>query len=198
MESSPKMCVPEGVDFSEGRHCRIAPTTILKGRGRLVVDDYVTIEDHVMIDLGSSAAGEVYLRSRSKIKIGGVLRCYNGQISVGHRTTIGEYTVVAGHGGVHIGAHVGIASHCSLTASNHLFGDHEAPFRYRGETAAGIVVEDDVWIAAGVRILDGVSIGTGSVIGAGAVVSRPMPQHMVCVGIPCRPVRSTHPNQTKP
>ncbi|MEZ4484842.1 MAG: DapH/DapD/GlmU-related protein [Syntrophotaleaceae bacterium] len=38
-----------------------------------------------------------------------------------------------------------------------------------------MIIGDDVWIGAGVRILDGVRIGKGSVIGAGAVVAKDVP-----------------------
>jgi maltose O-acetyltransferase len=57
-------------------------------------------------------------------------------------------------------------------------------------TSAPIVVEDDVWIGAGVIVLPGVIIGARSVIGAGSVVNRSIPPDSLAVGNPCRVVRA--------
>jgi len=38
-----------------------------------------------------------------------------------------------------------------------------------------VVIEDDVWLGAGVIVQDGVRIGKGSVVGAGAVVREDIP-----------------------
>jgi acetyltransferase-like isoleucine patch superfamily enzyme len=161
----------------------------IRGRGHISIAEFATIEDDVTIDLGSSGHGYVRIASRAKLKIGVVLRCYGGAISIGHRTTIGEYCVVFAHGGVEVGAHVGIGPHTTIAASQHITEALDIPMRYQGETAAGVLIEDDVWIGSGVRVLDGVTIGHGSVVGAGSVVTRRMPARFVCHGVPCRPVR---------
>ena len=49
-----------------------------------------------------------------------------------------------------------------------------------------MVIEDDVWIAAGVTICPGVTIGKNSIIGAGSVVTKSIPENVVAYGIPCR------------
>ena len=175
------------VDIGIG--CSIASTARVRGHGRLCIGPYSTIEDYVLLDLGQSGTGRIEVGSRTKLKQGAVLRTYNGTITLGHRTTLGEYNVLAAQGGISIGAHVGVGPHCSFAASNHIFSGDGVPFRYRGEVASGIEIEDDVWIAAGVRVLDGVRVGRGCAIGAGAVVTRSMPACHVCFGVPCRPVR---------
>ena len=55
---------------------------------------------------------------------------------------------------------------------------------------APIIIEDDVWIGAGVIILPGVTIGRAVVIGAGAVVTQDVPAGTVVAGIPARPLRN--------
>jgi acetyltransferase-like isoleucine patch superfamily enzyme len=60
----------------------------------------------------------------------------------------------------------------------------------------GIVIEDDVWIGAGARILDGVTIARGSVIGAGSVVTKSTQPYSIVVGVPAKIVSSRLANQS--
>ena len=48
------------------------------------------------------------------------------------------------------------------------------------------MIEDDVWIGAGTKILSGVHIGRGAVIGAQSVVNKDIPDYAIAVGIPAR------------
>jgi len=45
------------------------------------------------------------------------------------------------------------------------------------------------YLGAGVTVLHGCNIGAGSVVGAGAVVTRPVPERVLAVGVPARVVR---------
>jgi acetyltransferase-like isoleucine patch superfamily enzyme len=58
------------------------------------------------------------------------------------------------------------------------------PIKDQGFTAKGISIEDDVWLGAGVKVLDGVKIGTGSIVGAGSVVTSDLPAFSVATGVP--------------
>lgn len=56
-------------------------------------------------------------------------------------------------------------------------------------TTAPIVIEDDVWLAAGVTVLPGVRIGKGSVISAGSLVNVNIPPMSLAGGVPCKIIR---------
>lgn len=48
---------------------------------------------------------------------------------------------------------------------------------------------NNVWLGAGVHIVQGVNIGDNSVIGAGSVVLSDIPPNVVAAGNPCRVIR---------
>jgi acetyltransferase-like isoleucine patch superfamily enzyme len=51
-----------------------------------------------------------------------------------------------------------------------------------------IVLEDEVWLGAGVIVLKGVRIGRGASVGAGSVVTRDVAGGTVVAGVPARPI----------
>jgi putative colanic acid biosynthesis acetyltransferase WcaF len=77
-----------------------------------------------------------------------------------------------------------ISQYSFLCTSSHDYTRPDMPLIY-----SDIEVGSECWIAAGVFVGPGVKIGNGSVIGARAVVSRSMPERMVCAGNPCRPIK---------
>jgi len=110
-------------------------------------------------------------------------------ITIGKNCFLGEFNVIRGQGGVAIGDNVYTGPMVKLVAVNHVFADPDRPIREQGITAQGIVVEDDVWLGAGVTVVDGVTIGRGSVIGAGAVVTTDIPPYSIAIGVPAKPVK---------
>ena len=110
-------------------------------------------------------------------------------IRVGRDCFIGEANVIRGQGGVTIGNDVYTGPLVQILAVNHVYSDPDTPIREQGITAQGITIEDDVWLAAGVIVLDGVRIGRGSVIGAGAVVTGDIPPYGIAVGSPAHVVK---------
>ena len=74
-----------------------------------------------------------------------------------------------------------------LTPTHPLDGD----LRGAGlEGAEPIVLGENVWLGGGAIVCPGVTIGANSVIGAGAVVTRDVPEGVLAVGVPAKPIRS--------
>ena len=51
-------------------------------------------------------------------------------------------------------------------------------------------MEDDVWIACGVRILAGVKVGKRSIIAAGAVVNKGVDSNSIVAGVPAVAIKT--------
>ncbi len=113
----------------------------------------------------------------------------DGSITLGNNTCLNAFCVVYGAGGVTIGDNTRIACHTVIVASSHVFDDPTRDIHVQGITAEGVTIGNDVWIGAGVRIVDGVTIGDHAVIGAGAVVTKDIPENAVAVGVPARVIR---------
>jgi acetyltransferase-like isoleucine patch superfamily enzyme len=140
--------------------------------------------------------GGVDIGDRSLVMHGAVLHVYNFRqlphagIRIGRDCLIGEYSVIRGQGGVEIGDRVYTSPLAQIVAVNHVFADPDRPFVEQGIVAAGIRIEDDVWIGSGAVVTDGVRIGRGAVIAAGAVVTSDVPPHTVAGGVPARVLRN--------
>jgi acetyltransferase-like isoleucine patch superfamily enzyme len=172
---------------AKGVNCRIHPTAMFEGE-----IEGIRLGDRVNID----AYAQVYAARNSRITIGN--RCTlashsivkaatkGAVIEIGEHTTLQSFSIIYGAGPVRIGNFVRIASHTSIIPVNKTFSETDIPIHSQPNSEVGITIEDDVWIASGVRILDGVTIGRGSVIAAGAVVTSSFPAMSVIAGIPAR------------
>jgi acetyltransferase-like isoleucine patch superfamily enzyme len=113
-----------------------------------------------------------------------------GNIVVGNRTSINQYCVINGYGGVSVGSDVLIAAFTSIYSSNHVFVDKSIPIARQGlSTKGGVRIEHNVWIGAHSVILDGVSIGEGSVVAAGSVVTSSLPAFGIYAGVPAKLIK---------
>lgn len=109
-------------------------------------------------------------------------------IRLGRNVFINQNCTAYDLGGIAIGDDVMIGPNVSLLTSGHPVDPSR---RHAGVTAAPIVIERNVWIAAGAIVVGGVTIGEGSVVAAGAVVTRDVPPNSLVAGNPARVVRST-------
>lgn len=132
------------------------------------------------------SGGSIIIGAGCFIDRGVVLRPLGGSISIGNNCSIHAYSVLYGGGGLTIGNDVLIAAHTLIVPSNHVYRDSNRLIRDQGLSLVGIVIEDDVWLGAGSRILDGVRIAKGTVVGCGAVVTRSTDMNTVVVGVPAR------------
>lgn len=152
------------------------------------VDTSVRIYPNVVFN--TEYGGSITVGAKSELLHGVILMTYGGNIKIGENCSINPYTVLYGHGNLTIGNNVLIAGHVLIIPANHIFDDLSVPINQQGETRKGIVIEDNVWIGSGCRILDGVVISSGAIIAAGAVVNRDVPSNTIVGGVPARIIKT--------
>ena len=60
---------------------------------------------------------------------------------------------------------------------------------YRTGKDKPVIIEDNVWLGYGVKVLKGVHIGKNSLIGINSVVTKDVPANVVAAGNPCRVIK---------
>lgn len=177
-----------GLLFPGLRGAFLGKSVALRSPHHVCLGRDVMIDDHVQLFATSRAPAAIelgdgcFVRSFASLNAGPP----DGYIRIGKGSSIGQYVLLYGNGGLDIGENVMIAGFASVIASSHNYDEPDIPINAQGYTARGIHIEDNVWIGAGARILDGVTIGCGAIVGANAVVNRSVAPGTRVGGVPAR------------
>lgn len=149
------------VDLAE--HCFVAPSAVLiAAHGK-----------RIRVGARSSIAAECFL---------------HGPVELGDDVSLNARCHIdGGTKGVRIGDSTRIAEGCRLVAFDHGM-DPAAEVRAQRCTSEGIEIGKDVWIGAGVGVVDGVTIGDHAVVGMGSVVTRSVADWEIVAGSPARKI----------
>ncbi|MDD5151449.1 MAG: DapH/DapD/GlmU-related protein [Flavobacterium sp.] len=60
-----------------------------------------------------------------------------------------------------------------------------------------VIIHDNVWLGEFVSVLPGVTIGKGTIVGANSVVSKSLPENVIAVGTPAKPIKKFNFNTQK-
>ena len=149
------------------------------------ISQFADIEDSVRGSIISIGDGS-YIDSFVKIKAAGGV----GNVSIGKSTFINSGTVIYIGNGVKLGDNVSIGANCVIAPTSHEYRSADRLHQHQGfmPSNGGIIIEDDVWIGAGVVLLDGSRVAKGSVIGAASLVRGLTVPFGVYVGNPLRQI----------
>jgi virginiamycin A acetyltransferase len=113
-----------------------------------------------------------------------------GDVHIGRNCSINSGVVIYIGNGVTIGDDVAIGANTTIAPTNHEFRDPARPINTQRFLASrgGIVIEDDVWIAANCVLLDGAVLRRGSVVAAGSLVRHELEPYSVNVGSPAKTI----------
>ncbi len=115
------------------------------------------------------------------------------QLLIGNNVGIGWRTSISVGNKIKIGNNVRIAGDCYLSG----YPGHpvNAQDRAKGlpdteEQIGDIILEDDVWLATGVKVMSGVTIGKGTIVASGSVVTKDLPNNVLAAGSPAKIIKS--------
>lgn len=132
-----------------------------------------------------------------------------------HRTCCVEFGVVFSRAGarIHENAYIGPRCHIGLAdigrdvmlaacvhvpsgAHTHGTADASVPMRDQAGDLRLVTIGEGAWIGQAAVVL--ADVGRHTIVGAGAVVTKPLPDHVVAAGVPARVIRSRIDGATGP
>jgi putative colanic acid biosynthesis acetyltransferase WcaF len=105
-------------------------------------------------------------------------------LNFGDECGVANGAILYSQGYITIGRRAVISQGAQLCSGTHDYTDPGFPL-----VTSPINVGDHAWVAAEAFVHPGISIGEGCVIGARSVVTKDMPDWMVCAGHPCKPIK---------
>jgi serine O-acetyltransferase len=105
------------------------------------------------------------------------------QVELNKPVSIGSELYLPHPFGIVIAADVRIGNRCCIYGL----------VRFLHTPSGSAVIEDDVFLSDGAKLVGGVTVGKGALIGAGAVVTKNVPPGVVAVGVPARVIKQRAP-----
>jgi acetyltransferase-like isoleucine patch superfamily enzyme len=151
---------------------------------KIAIGDNSFIDDNAVLDAKGEANEGIRVGANVYIGRNTALSCKEGSIFLDDYVNISANCSLLSETKIRLGRYSFLAGECYLVAGgNHRITDTTAPIMFQPSLdKGGIAIGEDVWLGAGVIVLDGVSIGRGSVVGAGAVVAASLPDFSYAVG----------------
>jgi acetyltransferase-like isoleucine patch superfamily enzyme len=162
---------------------------VLRHPGKIRVGDDVTVDDLVMLDAKGTTNRGITIGNGVFLGRGTILSCKDGDITLGDHVNIGFHSEIFSGSSVTVGHHGLFAAYTYLVGGGHEFESTERAVIDQPRSSRGIALGSNVWLGAGVKVLDGVTIGSDVVVGAGAVVTEDLPDGAVAAGLPARVLR---------
>lgn len=117
-------------------------------------------------------------------------------LNFGSNVQMNDYVHITAMESVKIGNNVLIASKVYISDCSHgsYAGDEndsnpDSIPTERPLFAKPVIIKDNVWLGEFVSVLPGVTIGKGTIVGANSVVSKSLPDYVIAVGTPAKPIK---------
>lgn len=110
-------------------------------------------------------------------------------LEIGDNVSIHPLSYINASGGVIIGNDVSIAHSTSILSEEHTYSNLMRKIKDQGHEFKKTMIDNNVWIGAGVRVLAGSVISSGSIVAAGAVVKGEFKENIIIGGIPAKIIK---------
>ena len=173
-----------------GRGVIFGTNIVLRHPHKIHLGDHVVIDDNCVLDAKGIDNKGIFIGKGVFIGRNSIVYCKDGNIYIGNNSVIAFNCELFSANTVTLGENVLIAAYSYLNGGTHNFDRTDIPIMQQDRSGKGIVIEDNVWLGANVKVLDGVTIGKDAVITAGAVVDKDIPPLSIAGGVPARVVRA--------
>jgi len=150
----------------------------------LVINDDCYIADNVEL----SSKDYVVIGKGAKIHEGCIVS--GTVIKIGELVFISRYSTIQGNN-IDIGSESILSAFVYIVDNAHYIDPETGKITLEKGNTSPIIVEENVWICTGSRILRGVTLGRSSVIAAGSVVTHDVPERSFAANIPAKTIRKT-------
>ncbi len=171
---------------SVGRNVVFGANVVLRHPHKIFIGDNVVIDDSCVLDAKGRDNTGIVIGDNVFVGRNSLVYCQNGNICIGDNANIGSNCQIFSANSVNIGQDVLMGAYSYLVGGGHIAQDTTIPINRQGRKALGITVEEDVWLGAGVTVLDGMTIGKGVIVGAGAVVKDSASSYAIIGGVPAK------------
>ena len=172
---------------SVGQGSVFGANIVLRHPKKIKIGKNVVIDDNVLIDAKGINNNGIDIKDDVFIGRNSILSCKDGNIFLDDRANIGSNCYLFSSNSIKVGKDVLVAGFSYIVGGgNYSIEKLDIPInqQYDFEGKGGVVIEDNVWIAAHAVVLDGVKVNSGSVLAAGTIVSKSVPPMSIVGGIP--------------
>lgn len=173
-----------------GRGVTFGTNVVLRHPHKIHLGDNVVIDDNCVLDAKGAENKGLFIGSGAFIGRNTILSCKNGDIHLGDNVNMGFNCQIFSASEVKLGKNCLIAAYCYMIGGTHTMDRLDIPPLEQKRVSQGIIMEDNLWLGAGVKVTDGVRIGRDAIIGTSAVVTRDIPEYAIAVGIPAKVIRN--------
>lgn len=126
---------------------------------------------------GAKVGKSVIIRSTARVT-------YPWELEIGDFAWVGDDVELYNWSPIHIQENAVVSQRSYICTATHDYTDPSFPL-----TSKPITIEEQAWIATDCFIAPGVTIKRGAIIGSRSSVYSDMPEAMICIGNPAKPVK---------
>lgn len=179
----------KGLFRSCGKGLIVGRSCVFRHAAKICVGTGVTIDDMSLVDARGAEGMGIVFGDGVIVNRNSIVQSKGGDIYIEKSVRIGVNSTIVSRDGVRIGESTLIAGGCSIAAGTFDYSDLGKGIAEQEMTSAGpIDIGKNVWLAAGVTVLDGVRIGDDAIISAGSVVAGNIPPRSIAHGNPAKVV----------
>ena len=175
-----------GIIGEMGRGVAFGANIAIRHPHKIKIGNNVVMDDNCVLDAKGETNKGIEIHNGVFIGRSTILTCHNGDIILEDNVNIGFNCVISSLSRIVIKKNHLMAAFCYLVGGDHESDRTDIPVLFQGRSSKGIQIDENVWLGAGVAVLDGVTIGRDSIIGAGAVVNKDVPDYAIAAGLPAK------------